>query len=133
MILQTKALTDLEVTGAEYPPPPGRRTIARAVFFLQLALFGFMLYGESAFSSLNMATPAFYKTMAENKMMSFMGIWMISNMVQNALLSTQAFEIHHGDTLVWSSLQEQRLPGMADLIKSFAATGVEFSQSAVEQ
>lgn len=64
--------------------------------------------------------------MTSNKFASFMFIWLIGNMVQGSLLSTKAFEIHHGDQLIWSSLEAGRLPNMNDLVAAFEKTGVEF-------
>mmetsp|Transcript_24668 Transcript_24668/g.57277 ORF Transcript_24668/g.57277 Transcript_24668/m.57277 type:complete len:135 (-) Transcript_24668:104-508(-) len=126
MIINSRALETLEVRGAEYPPPPDKLWAAQAVFYLQIAVFVFIFCGESFFSAMKMATPTIFTQVKENTFASFMLVWLVGNMVQSSLLSTGAFEIQHGDQLIWSSLEAKRLPNMADLIQAFQKTGVEF-------
>jgi len=126
MILQTRALENLEVKGTEYPPPPGKKFAAQACFYFQLAVFAFIFLGDNLFTALKVPVPQLYTQMKENKFASFMLIWLVGNMVQGSLLSTGAFEIYHGEKLIWSSLQEKRLPNMGDIVKVFVASGVEF-------
>lgn len=126
MILNTRALENIEVRGAEYPPPPGKKMAAQAVFYLQLALFALMFFGDKIFEALKVPPPSFYMQLKENKFAVFMMIWLVGNMIQGNLLSTSAFEIYHGDKLIWSSLKEGRLPNMGDIIQAFGSTGVEF-------
>mmetsp|Transcript_65280 Transcript_65280/g.147294 ORF Transcript_65280/g.147294 Transcript_65280/m.147294 type:complete len:135 (-) Transcript_65280:76-480(-) len=126
MIVDQRALEQLEVRGAEYPPPPEKVMAAQAVFYLQMGLFGLVFFGDTVFNFMKLPPPAIFATMKENMFASFMLIWLVGNMVSSSLLSTGAFEIHHGDQLIWSSLEEKRLPNMADIIKSFQKTGVEF-------
>mmetsp|Transcript_47273 Transcript_47273/g.122162 ORF Transcript_47273/g.122162 Transcript_47273/m.122162 type:complete len:137 (+) Transcript_47273:470-880(+) len=132
MIIQTRALENIEVQGAEYPPPPEKQKMAQMVFFLQLGCFGFLFFGESLCNMLKVPVPAELKQVKENMFAACMLIWLIGNMIQGQLLSTQAFEIHHGDQLIWSSLEEKRLPNMGDLISAFQKTGVEFIQPRAE-
>mmetsp|Transcript_49636 Transcript_49636/g.141961 ORF Transcript_49636/g.141961 Transcript_49636/m.141961 type:complete len:139 (+) Transcript_49636:440-856(+) len=126
MIINSRALENLEVRGAEYPPPPDKVMMAQGIFYLQMALFGFVFFGETLCESIGFPPPPICKAAKENMFASFMLIWLVGNMVQSSLLSTGAFEIHHGDELIWSSIEEKRLPNMADLIKAFQKTGVEF-------
>lgn len=129
MIIQSRAVDNLLVQGAEYPPPPGKKMAAQAIFYVQLAIFAFILCGEGLCSAMKVPVPAFYTQLQENKMVAFMVVWLVGNMVQGSLLSTGAFEIHHGDKLIWSSLKEKRLPDMGDVIRAFGEVGVEFAQS----
>lgn len=99
---------------------------SRVVFYVQMAAFMFVFLGESVLGTFKIEPPAFLNTLKDNKFASFMFIWLIGNMVQGSLLSTGAFEIHHGDQLIWSSLEEKRLPNMGDLLRAFEKTGVEF-------
>mmetsp|Transcript_91482 Transcript_91482/g.272983 ORF Transcript_91482/g.272983 Transcript_91482/m.272983 type:complete len:135 (-) Transcript_91482:78-482(-) len=126
MIINSRALENLEVRGAEYPPPADKVMFAKLASYLQMGTFGLIFFGEKLFSAANMPVPAIFATAKENMFASFMFVWMVGNMVQSSLLSTGAFEIHHGDKLIWSSLEEKRLPNMEDLIKAFQKTGVEF-------
>mmetsp|Transcript_4799 Transcript_4799/g.9825 ORF Transcript_4799/g.9825 Transcript_4799/m.9825 type:complete len:136 (-) Transcript_4799:92-499(-) len=126
MIIQNRALENLEVRGAEYPPPPDKVMASKVVFYLQLVLFALIFAGESSLTALKLPVPSIFGLVKENMFASFMFIWLVGNMVQGSLLSTGAFEIHHGDKLIWSSLEEHRLPNMGDLLHAFETTGVEF-------
>jgi len=126
MIINSRALEQLEVRGAEYPPDPEKVMMAQVISYVQMALFALIFFGETIFNFMKIPTPAIFATVKENMFASFMLIWLMGNMIGSTLLSTGAFEIHHGDQLIWSSLEEKRLPNMADLIKSFQKTGVEF-------
>merc|ERR1712110_438562 len=94
-----------------------------------MGLFALVFFGESIFATFKMPVPEPLKAAQSNKFASFMFLWLIGNMVQSSLISTGAFEIHHGDKLIWSSLEEKRLPNMEDLIQAFNTTGVEFMQT----
>lgn len=94
-----------------------------------MCCFGLAFFGESIFKALSVSMPGFIKMAQENKFATFMMIWLIGNSIQANLLSTKAFEIYHADQLVWSSLEEERLPNMGDLINAFRKTGVEFMES----
>mmetsp|Transcript_71696 Transcript_71696/g.126559 ORF Transcript_71696/g.126559 Transcript_71696/m.126559 type:complete len:100 (+) Transcript_71696:301-600(+) len=93
-----------------------------------MALFGVMFAGEALFDAIKVPMPDIVATARENKMMSFMMIWMVGNMISGNLLNSGAFEIQHGDQVIWSSLEQKRLPNMQDLMTAFAKTGVEFIQ-----
>lgn len=88
-----------------------------------------MLFGGDAIcTAMKVPKPGFLSAMQENRMMAVMGIWLVGNMLSAQLLNTGAFEIQHGDKLVWSSLETKRLPTMVDLKRAFEQTGVEFIQ-----
>lgn len=78
---------------------------------------------------MNMPVPTLYTQVKENKFVAFMLIWLVGNMVQGSLLSTGAFEIYKGDRLIWSSLQESRLPNMGDIVQAFDSVGVQFMEA----
>lgn len=126
MILQQRALANLEIRGSEYPPPPEKQRMAQVAFYVQMGFFALVFAGEQICGALKVPVPSILVSARENTMMSFMMIWLVGNVVQGSLLNTGAFEIHHGDQLIWSSLEHKRLPNMKDLIDAFAKTGVEF-------
>ena len=43
------------------------------------------------------------QAVAQNKMLAFMTVWLVGNMVQSAFVQTQAFEIYVEDKVVWST------------------------------
>jgi len=127
-ILKERALTDLEVRGSPYPPPLMNQYLSNAAFALQLAAFAMLFGGDAICTAMKVPKPGFLSAMQENRMMAVMGIWLVGNMLSAQLLNTGAFEIQHGDKLVWSSLETKRLPTMVDLKRAFEQTGVEFIQ-----
>lgn len=127
-ILKERALSDLEVRGSPYPPPLMNQYLSNAAFALQLAAFAMLFGGDAICTAMKVPKPEFLSAMQENRMMAGMGIWLVGNMLSAQLLNTGAFEIQHGDELVWSSLETKRLPTMVDLKRAFEQTGVEFIQ-----
>ncbi|CAL1142951.1 unnamed protein product [Cladocopium goreaui] len=102
--------------------------LSNAAFALQLAAFAMLFGGDAICTAMKVPKPEFLSAMQENRMMAGMGIWLVGNMLSAQLLNTGAFEIQHGDKLVWSSLETKRLPTMVDLKRAFEQTGVEFIQ-----
>jgi selT/selW/selH-like putative selenoprotein len=129
MILQSRALETLEVRGAEYPPDPDKVMYAQFVFYVQLGLFAFVFFGESLLAAAQIPSVPILGMVKDNKFASFMFIFLVGNMVQANLLSTGAFEIYKGKELIWSGLEEHRLPNMQDLVTAFGKVGVEFMQT----
>lgn len=127
-ILKERALSDLEARGSPYPPPLMNQYLSNAAFALQLAAFAMLFGGDAICTAMKVPKPEFLSAMQENRMMAGMGIWLVGNMLSAQLLNTGAFEIQHGDKLVWSSLETKRLPTMVDLKRAFEQTGVEFIQ-----
>lgn len=127
-ILKERALSDLEVRGSPYPPPLMNQYLSNAAFALQLAAFAMLFGGDAICTAMKVPKPEFLSAMQENRMMAGMGIWLVGSMLSAQLLNTGAFEIQHGDKLVWSSLETKRLPTMVDLKRAFEQTGVEFIQ-----
>jgi len=125
-LIEQRASKELSVKGMDYPPPPGKLRIAKMVSMLQMSIFGYTFMGDKIFQAVGAVEPEFLQALHQNKMSAFMFTWLVGNMVQSNLYSTQAFEIYQGGKLVWSSLDKKRVPGMRDLIDSFQKTDVEF-------
>mmetsp|Transcript_18711 Transcript_18711/g.30338 ORF Transcript_18711/g.30338 Transcript_18711/m.30338 type:complete len:95 (-) Transcript_18711:257-541(-) len=66
------------------------------------------------------------KLMTKNKIGSVAIIWFGGSVVRSTLTKTGAFEVYHGQKLVWSSVQKH-VPEMKELIASFKSAGVEIS------
>merc|ERR1712146_543387 len=65
------------------------------------------------------------REMRENKVYSFLAIWMGGSMVSQMLVKSNAFEVYKGQDLVWSSLKKGRTPNFNDIVSGFAKVGVE--------
>lgn len=100
--------------------------MAQVVFYLQLGVFALIFFGGNLLTAMKMTVPGFLNSVMEHKFAAFMLVWLIGNQIQGSLLSTKAFEMYHGDKLIWSSLEEKRLPQMEDVVKAFANTDIKF-------
>lgn len=80
------------VDGANYPPPKEKQLLAQVFSFFFLAGLAILFGGDTIFPMLNMQEPELYVTMKNNKMTSFLLLFMLNN-VGNSMLTTGAFEI----------------------------------------
>lgn len=83
-----------------------------------------VLFGDSIFQALNMATPNIVTDLRANMMPAFVG-FMVLGSVSQSLLSTGAFEVYYNDDLVFSKLQNQRWPTMQELDELFVRHGLQ--------
>ena len=74
--------------------------LCKLVFLAQLAVSAVALAGDAIFRALNMPPPAIYLEYREKKMGVLVGVWILGNMVQNALTQTGAFEVYSAGELV---------------------------------
>jgi len=66
------------------------------------------------------------ESMRNNKMGSFLMIWIGSSMVSSAMTKSNAFEIYYADAgRIWSSIQEDRLPNMNDLVQALKSVDID--------
>lgn len=80
-----------------------------------------------------MEPPGFVKGLGQNKMASFMMIWLLGNVMASAFLQTGAFEIYYDNKTVWSSLANGgRMPTYWDIFNGFKAHGFELMESVSE-
>lgn len=124
-MLEVRTVPRVEVSGESYPAPPEKVFMAQVAFWTQMGLFVLVMFGESIFAQLKVPFPPALQTIKDNKFMSLTLVWLVGNMLQANLISTGAFEIHTNDKLIWSSLEERRLPTMEDLIRGFGEVGVK--------
>ncbi|CAJ1344988.1 unnamed protein product [Effrenium voratum] len=78
-----------------------RLRASQVVFALQLAIFALIWAGDSICNAIKVPKPQMLSSMQESRMMTIMGIWLVGNMLSAQLLNTGAFEIQHGDQLIW--------------------------------
>merc|ERR1711892_950641 len=60
--------------------------------------------------------PSFVHWMIENKLYSCLMTFFLANMVETQLISTGAFEVSLGGQMVWSKLEEGRIPQPQELL-----------------
>ena len=89
----------------------------------QVACVALLLGGEKVFQLFGAATPGWYHSVAENKMMAFGAVWMANN-VAAQMVATGAFEIVVGDRTIYSKLETGRLPNAKDVIDGLKRVGL---------
>jgi len=113
-LITTRADKPLEVKPTSYPASPLKQLIANIVSMVQMSMFMLLFANDKVLP----------EVLRENKMFAFFGIFMFGQMVSSTLLKTEAFEIYMGRKLVWSSLSNQRMPNLRDLVDGFQRVGV---------
>jgi hypothetical protein len=114
--MQQRTNTPLKVIPSEYPLSRRaqmlQQTISVATMVLMVCLF--------------VADGVLPEQMRNNKMGSFLMIWIGSSMVSSAMSKSNAFEIYYGDAgRIWSSIESERLPNMNDLVKALKSVDIE--------
>ncbi len=108
------------VEGANYPAPEPVGTIAQVLGSLQLLAMPFLFLGDSL---LGAATHPALLWIRENKMTVFFSIYMANIVAQNAA-QTGAFEIIHNGKTVYSKLDTQRMPTIAQIVDGLKRSGL---------
>ncbi|KAF8065738.1 SelT-like protein [Scenedesmus sp. PABB004] len=113
----------MQVVGSVFPVPRVKAGAAQVVGAAQMAAFVGIAAGERLFEALGRAAPpAWYAAhVAPNKLGVGVGVWFAGNVVQNALLSTGAFEVYFDGSLVFSKLAVDRMPGGDELLAAIDA------------
>jgi selT/selW/selH-like putative selenoprotein len=108
------------IEGENYPPPEPAASIAMLTQTLQLLSMPLLFFGDSIFGG---EPPNWYRIMLENKMAIFFGLYMLNVFAQNAA-QTGAFEIVHNGKVVFSKLEQQRLPNIQEIDVGLKRTGL---------
>jgi selT/selW/selH-like putative selenoprotein len=111
----------VEVLGARHPVPVVYQIIASFASQAQMFAMAALFFGETVCGWLKMQAPDLLKQAQENRMMTF-GVIFLTNSMAQGLVNTGAFEISFQDKLVFSKLQEGRLPEVNELIQLLSAT-----------
>jgi len=106
-----------EVVGSHYPPYAMNVAISKLVSFATMGAVGTAVFGDKIFEMLGMPTPELATQMQANKMGSCMGAWFLGNILHTNLLNTGAFEIYYDGKVLFSKLQEKRLPNIPEILQ----------------
>jgi len=118
----------LQSHGMNHPPTPQNAMIAQLIGYAQMAAFGVLFFGSLIFQTLKMPEPDIVKWMSENKMNSFCMIFMMGFM-STQLMATGAFEVYYNGNLIYSKLDEGRIPHVHDLVRNLQMYGVQPQQA----
>uniref|UniRef100_A0A3P9KXA9 Selenoprotein T n=1 Tax=Oryzias latipes TaxID=8090 RepID=A0A3P9KXA9_ORYLA len=108
---------DIRIEGENYLPIPMYRHVASFLSMFKLLVIGVIIIGKDPFALFGMQPPAFWEWGQGNKIYACMMVFFFSNMIENQLLSTGAFEITLNDVPVWSKLESGHLPSMQQLVQ----------------
>uniref|UniRef100_A0A3P9KX94 Selenoprotein T n=1 Tax=Oryzias latipes TaxID=8090 RepID=A0A3P9KX94_ORYLA len=108
---------NIRIEGENYLPIPMYRHVASFLSMFKLLVIGVIIIGKDPFALFGMQPPAFWEWGQGNKIYACMMVFFFSNMIENQLLSTGAFEITLNDVPVWSKLESGHLPSMQQLVQ----------------
>lgn len=113
----------LQSHGMNHPPTPQNAMIAQFIGYAQMAGFGVLFFGSLIFQMMKMPEPDAVKWMSENKMNSFCLIFMMGFM-STQLMATGAFEVYYNGNVIYSKLDDGRIPHVQDLVRNLQMYGV---------
>jgi hypothetical protein len=114
--MQTRTSTPLKVIPAEFPLSRRVQMFQQMVSVVTMACMVALFVGGEYLP----------EQISNNKMGSFLMIWIGSSMVSSAFAKSNAFEIYYGqEGLIWSSIKEDRLPNMNDLVNALKLVDIE--------
>ncbi|TKS79878.1 Kinesin-like protein KIF2C [Collichthys lucidus] len=108
---------DIRIEGENYLPIPLYRHIASFLSMFKLLVIGVIIIGKDPFALFGMQAPGIWEWGQGNKIYACMMVFFLSNMIENQLMSTGAFEITLNDVPVWSKLESGHLPSMQQLVQ----------------
>lgn len=76
-----------------------------------------MFMGDKVFSTFGIPEPELYVTMKKNKMQTLFAFFLINN-VATSQLATNAFEVSYDGNLLFSKLEQQRIPQVEEIIRA---------------
>jgi len=93
--------------------------IAQVISTLKWVTLGVIVFGEKAkiWDMIGMAPPSPYTWSQQNKIVACMGVFFLSNAIENALIQTGAFEVELNGMPVWSKLKTGRVPQGSELFE----------------
>ncbi|KAK2822383.1 hypothetical protein Q5P01_022448 [Channa striata] len=100
-----------------YLPLPIYRHIASFLSMFKLMVIGLIIIGRDPFALFGIQAPGIWEWGQGNKIYACMMVFFFSNMIENQLMSTGAFEITLNDVPVWSKLESGHLPSMQQLVQ----------------
>lgn len=83
-----------------------------------------MFFGDKVFEGLGIPQPDLYVKMKTNRMQTMMFCFMMNNMAAS-MTKTNAFEVSYDGKLVFSKLEESRIPELAEVVTVLRAMGLE--------
>ncbi|GBG63008.1 hypothetical protein CBR_g34707 [Chara braunii] len=106
------------IVDTTYPAPWRNRMIANLVGAGQVAAIGIGLVGDRLPPPMQSVIPQGILDLArQNKGMFLGGAFVLGNMLRSAVLTTGAFEVYYDGKLIFSKLEQGRLPAEYELVQ----------------
>ena len=112
------------VSGGNYPPPTWAAVLAQVAGMFQMGGIMLAFFGGSIFRMVGMATPAWYTTLENNKLMVVGGLFLFNSVAQN-MCATGAFEITMNGKPVFSKLSSGRMPSVNEVRSNLERYGIK--------
>lgn len=109
----------ISISGSNYPPGPTKQMIASVISTLKWIALGVIVFGEKVkiWDMIGMTPPSPYTWSQQNKIVSCIGVFFLSNALENALIQTGAFEVELNGMPIWSKLKSGRVPQGSELFE----------------
>jgi hypothetical protein len=85
---------ELNIVGENYAPQQHKVYIAQFLSMFKMVIIGFLLFGISPFTYLNLPTPNMWTWAQDNKLYACMMTFFISNAIETQMITTGAFEVY---------------------------------------
>ncbi|CAB3410332.1 unnamed protein product [Caenorhabditis bovis] len=108
---------NIQIEGSNYPPVLWKAYVAQAISILKLVVLGIIISGSNPFEALGYGYPSILQHAHGNKLSTCMMVFMLSNLAEQSLISTGAFEIYLGTEQIWSKIDSGRVPSPQELIQ----------------
>lgn len=114
------------IAGEFYSPPYYAVLLERAIAFVQMFALACIFLGDSVWNLVPFLNgpPAFYYQMKENPMFGIGFCFFILPSIVQTFVVTGAFEIIVDGVVVYSKLEEGRMPNTEDVFAAFSKVGL---------
>jgi len=103
--------------------------LANITNLLQILGMAFFIFGDSLLKTFGISSkPKWLSFVQDNKMMCFIGLFMLNNMA-NSNLSTGAFEVEYNGIVVWSKLETGRMPSVMGVVQGIENVRRQYAAS----
>ena len=113
------------IEGAHYPTPPVADFLVSLAAGAQISIVGLLLFAKPICQALGYTqTPPVVQQLQENQMQIFVGLFIMSSLVQN-MKNTGAFEINVNGKTLFSKLESGRMPQIGEIVTLLEGVGLE--------
>lgn len=114
------------ITGGNEPPPPIIDVLLKAMTGIQLLTMGFVLFGDSLWTNVFKfrQVPSWYYSIKQYGFQFSLAIFFLIPQMLNSYVITGAFELVVDGEVVFSKLNEGRMPDATDIVVAFEQLGM---------